>query len=283
MAKVCSIRLNFFPLRLIHKKSTNLKDTYFSTEIFLSASLSPYVSLSPSVSLPTSLPVCLSVCVFLLSLSLSVLSCCLGWGMLGIWLWLKSCLGLCTCWCPWCGRADGWCRDVAQLEHQTSTPLMQVQVPDVARNFFSQSQLSVQTLLQRPYTPVCNLKHQRLCAHERPYTACQSWWIMETHSMHRRSGSASVAAGFPQGKQPKFPLGETPMGQYSCKKKKKIAALQEGRCWYVIVHSKQLLPILIHRHVGRGHWLVVSSRSEVTCRLSSRPCAYSDNQRLWWQ
>ena len=36
--------------------------------------------------------------------------------------------------------------------------------------------------------------------------------------MHSRLGSVTVAAGFPQGKQPKFPIGEIPLGQYSCKK-----------------------------------------------------------------
>ena len=41
----------------------------------------------------------------------------------------------------------------------------------------------------------------------------------KTPSMHSRLGSVTVAAGFPQGKQPKFPMGEIPLGQYSSKKK----------------------------------------------------------------
>ena len=39
--------------------------------------------------------------------------------------------------------------------------------------------------------------------------------------MHCRLGSTTVAAGFPQEKQLKFPMGEIPLGQYSCKKKRK--------------------------------------------------------------
>ena len=42
--------------------------------------------------------------------------------------------------------------------------------------------------------------------------------------MHSRLGSMTVAAGFPEGKQPELPMGEIPLGQYSCKnvfKKKK--------------------------------------------------------------
>ena len=43
----------------------------------------------------------------------------------------------------------------------------------------------------------------------------------KTPSMHCRLGSMTVAAGFLQGRQPKFPMGEIPFGQYSCKKLKK--------------------------------------------------------------
>ena len=43
----------------------------------------------------------------------------------------------------------------------------------------------------------------------------------ETPSMHCRLGNATVAAGFPRGKRPKFPMGEIPMGQCSYKKKEK--------------------------------------------------------------
>ena len=37
----------------------------------------------------------------------------------------------------------------------------------------------------------------------------------KTPSMHRRLGSATVAAVFPRGKQPGFPMEEIPLGQYN--------------------------------------------------------------------
>ena len=56
-------------------------------------------------------------------------------------------------------------RDVAQLvEHQTGTLPTQVQFPGAARDFSPFSQLSVQTLLRCPFTPVCNRMHIHLCA-----------------------------------------------------------------------------------------------------------------------
>ena len=42
----------------------------------------------------------------------------------------------------------------------------------------------------------------------------------KTPSMYWRLGSTTVAAGFSQGRQPESPMGEIPLGQYSCKKKK---------------------------------------------------------------
>ena len=40
--------------------------------------------------------------------------------------------------------------------------------------------------------------------------------------MHRRLGSATLSQlAFPREKQPEFPIGEIPLGQYSCKKAKK--------------------------------------------------------------
>ena len=43
--------------------------------------------------------------------------------------------------------------------HRTGTPRTQVRFPGCGRRFFSQGQLSVQTLLRCPYTPVCNRMH----------------------------------------------------------------------------------------------------------------------------
>ena len=51
----------------------------------------------------------------------------------------------------------------------------------------------------------------------------------KTPSMHRRLGSMTVAAGFPWGKQPEFPIEEVPMGQYSCKNKKQLKYVAQRR------------------------------------------------------
>ena len=38
-------------------------------------------------------------------------------------------------------------------------------------------------------------------------------WIKETHSMHRRLGSATLSQlAFPRGKQPEYPMRENPFG-----------------------------------------------------------------------
>ena len=50
--------------------------------------------------------------------------------------------------------------------------------------------------------------------------------------MYSTVGSMTVAAGFPKGKQPEFPMGEIPLGQYSCKKllkKKKIKSINTAQ------------------------------------------------------
>ena len=71
--------------------------------------------------------------------------------------------------------------DVAQLlEHRTGTPLVQVQFPGAARDFFPQSQLSAQTLSWCPYSPVCSCMHENLCARERSCSVCHSSMDYET-------------------------------------------------------------------------------------------------------
>ena len=50
--------------------------------------------------------------------------------------------------------------DVAQLvKRRPGTPLKQVRFPDAARDFFSQNQPSVQTLLRCPYRPRVQRMH----------------------------------------------------------------------------------------------------------------------------
>ena len=74
------------------------------------------------------------------------------------------------------------------------------------------------TLLRCPYTPMCNHMHLHLCARYGSRCPCQSsvdYGNTKTPSVHRRLGSATlrrVAAGFPRGRQPEFPMGVIPNG-----------------------------------------------------------------------
>ena len=113
--------------------------------------------------------------------------------------------------------------DVAQLvERRTGMPLGRVRFPGAARefsprvNFQCRLSYSVCTLL-------CAIACINICAHIKdPVVHVRVWWIMETlkHpactvgcvAQLRRSWLSS------DGKQPEFPTGEIPLGQYSCKK-----------------------------------------------------------------
>ena len=54
--------------------------------------------------------------------------------------------------------------DVAQLVRASDRHTADaVSIPRCGKGFFSQSQLSMQTVLRRPYTPVCNRMHLHLC------------------------------------------------------------------------------------------------------------------------
>ena len=88
-------------------------------------------------------------------------------------------------------------------------------IPRCGKGFFSQSQLSVQTLLRCPYISVCNRMHCYLCACERSCSSCQSsedYGNAKTSSMHRRLCSANLlqlAFPSPWGRQPEFPMGKS--------------------------------------------------------------------------
>ena len=59
-------------------------------------------------------------------------------------------------------------------------------------------------------------------------------WIMETlkhPACEHKLGSATVTAGFPQGKKPEYPSGKILEGQFSCKKKKKDFFLIRLELW----------------------------------------------------
>ena len=116
---------------------------------------------------------------------------------------LFSCQQLCELW----GGA------VAQLaERWANMPLRQVWFPGAARDFSPwvnfQYTLTVSTHTHEHTHTSCATACIKICAHFK---------IPLVPSMHRRLGSMIVTAGFPRGKQPKFPMGEIPVGQYSCK------------------------------------------------------------------
>ena len=81
-------------------------------------------------------------------------------------------------------------------------------IPRCGKGFFSQSQLSVQTLLRCPYTPVCNRMLLHLCARKRSCSPCQSsvgYGNTNTPSMHRKLGSATLSQlAFPGKSNPNF-------------------------------------------------------------------------------
>ena len=65
----------------------------------------------------------------------------------------------------------------------------------------------------------------------------------KTLRVNRRLGSATLSQrAFPREKQPEFPMGEIPMGQYRCLKKKK-KSVAETYHWYKLSfqtsHSKR--------------------------------------------
>ena len=53
-------------------------------------------------------------------------------------------------------------------------------IPRCGMGFFSQSQLSVQTLLRCMYTPVRNRMYLQMCSLKDPVVHVRVWWILET-------------------------------------------------------------------------------------------------------
>ena len=93
-------------------------------------------------------------------------------------------------------------------------------IPRCGKGFFSQSQLSVKTLLRCPRVQSQVLTSVRTL--KIPLSMSRVRWTMtELNQPACTVGRVcdSVAAGFPRGKQPDFAIGDIPTGQYSCKKK----------------------------------------------------------------
>ena len=96
--------------------------------------------------------------------------------------------------------------------------------PRCGREVFSQSPFTVQTLLRCPYTPRVQSHAFHICAHVKdPVVHVRVWWIMETlkHSACTVGWVARLCRSWlsPGGGgecDPNFPMGEIPLGQYSC-------------------------------------------------------------------
>ena len=90
-----------------------------------------------------------------------------------------------------------------------STPLRLVQFLGAVRDFSSRVNFQCR-ISYGVHTAPCAVACINICAHIKgPVVCVRVQWIMET-----------LAAGFPRGKQFEFHMGEVPVGQYSCEKKK---------------------------------------------------------------
>ena len=105
--------------------------------------------------------------------------------------------------CSSVSRASDW--------HTTDTG----PIPWCSKGFFSQSQLSVQTLSQCPHSPVCNRMHSHnICAHVKdPVVHVRVLRIMETLKypcMHHRLGITTLSQlAFPGESNPNFQQEES--------------------------------------------------------------------------
>ena len=98
-------------------------------------------------------------------------------------------------------------------------------IPRCGEGFFSQSQLSVQTLLRVSVHHPCGIAYINICVHVKdPVVHVRARWIMETlkHSSCTLGWVAQVCRSWLSlGKATEFPMGEIPLRLNSCKKKKK--------------------------------------------------------------
>ena len=125
--------------------------------------------------------------------------------------------------------------DVAQLVEQwTDTPLMQFRFSGAARDFSPRVSIRCRLSYGVRTPPVCNRMHLPGV----PIRVHSIMKTLKTPSMHPRLSSVTVAAGFPWGRQPEFPMGEIPLGQKAvkCKSKRKESGLngeQVCKKWFV--------------------------------------------------
>ena len=106
------------------------------------------------------------------------------------------------------------------MESQTSTPLMHLWFPCAARDFPPRANFQCR-LCYGVHTPLCAIACISICAHVKhpvAHVTVVDYGHTETPSMHCRLGSMTVAAGFPREKQPRFFMGEIPVGNTVIKK-----------------------------------------------------------------
>ena len=96
------------------------------------------------------------------------------------------------------------------IEHRTGTSPTQVRFPGAVRDLSSRVNFQCR-LSYGVYIPWCGIACFYICAHIKdPVVHVRVRWIMETPKY-----PTYTLAGFPWGRQPKFPMGEIPLGQYS--------------------------------------------------------------------
>ena len=111
------------------------------------------------------------------------------------------------------------------VKRRTGTPLDTGLIPRCGKGVVSQSQLSVQTLLRCPYTPVCAIEciKLRMCARTRSCSPCQNSVVYgntKTTSMHRRLGSETLPHWAFHGKATRISYGRNPNETIHCTNKK---------------------------------------------------------------
>ena len=143
----------------------------------------------------------------------------------------------------------GWeCSSIELDRHATDAG----SISQCGKRFFSQSQLSVQDCYSNCTTPLA-IACINICAHIKdPLVHVRVRWIMvmlNTQHALQVGECDPVAAVFPWGKQPKFPMGEIQMGQYSYKINKKNPLIgnkkgQKETAVFLIV-SVSLAPVTV--------------------------------------
>ena len=130
-------------------------------------------------------------------------------------------------------------------------------IPRCGKGFFSQSLLSVQTLWQCPYTPVCIRMHKHLTHLKDPMVHVKVRWTVETlkHEACTEGWVAQICCSrlYPW-KQPEFPMREIPMGRYSCKSICTVLTVTRGEKMNDEYKSDSLIRTYVTVYLRRRDW-----------------------------